>query len=247
MRRCITYLVAIALLFPGWTAASAANPSGIPKSAVAVTLDWVVDGDTIHVQMPDGTDEPLRMIGIDTPETVDPDQGVGCYGPEATAHLEKLIKPGRTLWIESDRTDRDRYDRLLRYVWVQKNDGGVYLLNEVMVRDGYAVAKRYPPDTKRAEQLEAAQQIAIRKGRGMWSACPGLAEIVAPQPTAATDSGPIGITSGGNCDPAYPTICIPVGSPDLDCGDIFERRFTVLPPEPMNFDGDHDGVGCEGV
>src|SRR5439155_9710638 len=52
-------------------------------------------------------------------------------------------------------------------------------------------------------------------------------------------------TSTG-CDRAYPTVCIPPPPPDLDCGDITFRRFTVLPPDPHGFDGDHDGVGCEG-
>ncbi|HEY2915750.1 MAG TPA: hypothetical protein VGI98_00915, partial [Candidatus Limnocylindrales bacterium] len=54
--------------------------------------------------------------------------------------------------------------------------------------------------------------------------------------------------SGGSragCDPAYPTVCIPSPPPDLDCGDIPYRNFTVLPPDPDRFDGDHDGVGCE--
>jgi hypothetical protein len=50
---------------------------------------------------------------------------------------------------------------------------------------------------------------------------------------------------GGNCDPSYPTVCIPPPPPDLDCGDIPYRNFTVLPPDPHGFDGDHDGVGCE--
>ncbi len=49
----------------------------------------------------------------------------------------------------------------------------------------------------------------------------------------------------GNCDPAYPTVCIPPPPPDLDCGDVNQKRFTVLPPDPHRFDGDHDGIGCE--
>ena len=49
----------------------------------------------------------------------------------------------------------------------------------------------------------------------------------------------------GNCDPSYPTVCIPPAPPDLNCGDITFRRFTVLPPDPHGFDGDSDGVGCE--
>ena len=48
-----------------------------------------------------------------------------------------------------------------------------------------------------------------------------------------------------DCDPSYPEICIPPGSPDLDCGEIGARRFTVYPPDPHRFDGDFDGIGCE--
>jgi hypothetical protein len=63
-----------------------------------------------------------------------------------------------------------------------------------------------------------------------------------PPPTATAVRAP----SGGNCDPSYPTVCIPRYPPDLDCGDIPYRRFQVLPPDPHRFDGsDNDGIGCE--
>ena len=65
----------------------------------------------------------------------------------------------------------------------------------------------------------------------------GQLETPSPTPTP-TEEPP-------NCDPSYPTVCIPPPTPDLDCGDIPYRRFTVLPPDPNNFDGDGDGIGCE--
>jgi micrococcal nuclease len=106
--------------------------------------------------------------------------------------------------------------------------------------------KEYPPDTARVDQLDAAEKQAIAKHKGMWSACPDdLGKMIQPAPTVTTDTGAINISSG-NCDPSYPTLCIPVGSPDLDCPDITARRFPVQPPDPMRFDGDHDGIGCEG-
>lgn len=64
-------------------------------------------------------------------------------------------------------------------------------------------------------------------------------------PRPPTNTAPTKTPSGGNCSPAYPTVCIPPPPPDLDCGDIPYRNFTVLPPDPHKFDGDHDGVGCE--
>lgn len=64
-------------------------------------------------------------------------------------------------------------------------------------------------------------------------------------PLAAGSPTP-GFSPGGTCDPAYPTVCIPPPPPDLNCADIPYRRFTVLAPDPHRFDGDHDGIGCEG-
>jgi hypothetical protein len=79
--------------------------------------------------------------------------------------------------------------------------------------------------------------------------CPD--QTVAPWPETApwspTVDAQIQPAAGiGNCDPSYPDVCIPHAPPDLDCADVAERRFTVLPPDPHNFDGDFDGVGCEG-
>lgn len=65
----------------------------------------------------------------------------------------------------------------------------------------------------------------------------GVDQGAAPPPAAPP--------SGGGCDPSYPSVCIPPNPPDLDCGQVGVRRFTVLPPDPHGFDGDHDGVGCE--
>jgi hypothetical protein len=66
-----------------------------------------------------------------------------------------------------------------------------------------------------------------------------LVPMPATEPTAAP-------STSGECSPAYPTVCIPPPPPDLDCADVTYRRFTVLAPDPHNFDGDHDGIGCEG-
>ena len=63
--------------------------------------------------------------------------------------------------------------------------------------------------------------------------------------SAALPPSPASPGTGTGCDPAYPTVCIPPPPPDLDCKDITFRRFTVLPPDPHRFDGNHDGVGCE--
>ena len=90
-----------------------------------------------------------------------------------------------------------------------------------------------------------------RIGNLLTERCPG--QVVAPWPDAPPDALPppppvqpaIPAAPSGNCDPSYPTTCIPPAPPDLDCSDISGRRFAVVPPDPHGFDGDNDGVGCE--
>ena len=238
-------------LSPG--AAPALWTDRVPDAAEPATLVAVVDGDTIRVEQ-NGLVEPVRLILIDTPETNDPNNPPECYGQEATAHLTWLLSLGGQLYLETDVSDRDRFDRLLRYAWLDFGDGEVYQVNEAMVRSGYAALATFPPDVRYVDQIQAAQRFARGHGLGLWSGCTTDAqgdtnELSAPQsqgivaPQAQPDAAPANVASG--CDPSYPDICIPPSSPDLDCGEISERRFTVYPPDPHRFDGDGDGVGCE--
>lgn len=80
---------------------------------------------------------------------------------------------------------------------------------------------------------------------GLIGGCPDTRRSVVVVPYLGPIATPL-FSPSGNCDPAYPTVCIPPPPPDLDCGDIPYRRFTVLAPDPHHFDGDHDGIGCEG-
>src|SRR5688500_12176815 len=132
MARLGTLLSVMVLLAMPALATAQDVPVGIPRSAEPATVVSVTDGDTIKVRLPDGTVEPLRLIGIDAPEPRDPSRPDGCFDDESSKRLKKLLPAGREIWLESDQTDRDRFDRLLRYVWVEKNDGGVYLLNAVL-------------------------------------------------------------------------------------------------------------------
>lgn len=176
----------------------------------------VTDGDSIVVEV-DGEVREVRYIGIDCPE------GTEALGPEATRENAELVG-GKMVELERDVSETDRYGRLLRYVWV-----GDLLVNGELVRLGYATARAYPPDVRHQDLLARLEKEAREAGRGLWA--------LVGQPTASR--------SGGNCDPAYPTVCIPPPPPDLDCADIPYRRFQVLPPDPHHFDGDHNGVGCE--
>ena len=115
----------------------------------------VVDGDTVVLR--DG--RRLRYIGIDTPEIGD---NVELYGPQATEYNDKLVE-GRRVVLERDTSNKDRFGRLLRYVYV---DG--ILVNAELVREGYAVARVYSPDTIYAQCFAALQQEAMEAQRGMW-------------------------------------------------------------------------------
>lgn len=118
----------------------------------------VVDGDTVQL----GSGEKLRYIGIDTPETVAPNQPVGCFGKEASARNSELVL-GKEVRLELDRNDTDRYGRLLRYVYV-----GDIMINEQLVREGYAISNPYPPDTKYQDLFDEAQIQAQLEGLGIW-------------------------------------------------------------------------------
>jgi micrococcal nuclease len=130
----------------------------------------VVDGDTLIVVV-GGREERLRYIGVDTPETVNPNTPVECYGHEASAANRRLVE-GRTVYLEKDVSERDRFGRLLRYVYVDDPASGERLfVNLELVRQGYAQVVTYPPDVRHAHTFRAAQQEARDAGRGLWGAC----------------------------------------------------------------------------
>jgi endonuclease YncB( thermonuclease family) len=203
-----------------------AAPSDLLVTAGAVTE--VVDGDTIKV---DG--QTVRLIGMDTPE-------IGrCGYDEATAAMGALVA-GQvvTLTAVAGRDDTDKYGRLLRYVDVNGTDVG---LREIDL--GLGVARYDGRDGYGAHPRQDAYIAADAAAADITCPTPEPA-AAAPAPVAPAPL--VGSAGGGSCDPSYPTVCIPPAPPDLDCRDISFRKFTVLSPDPHNFDGNHDGVGCEG-
>lgn len=124
-------------------------------------VSLVIDGDTILLE----SGESVRYLGIDTPETNHPRRGSECYGPEATERNRELIE-GKLVRLEFDTTDRDAYERLLRYVYV-----GNTFVNAVLVEEGFAYSYYYPPDTKHYDELLELELAAEAAGRGLWSAC----------------------------------------------------------------------------
>lgn len=137
-----------------------------PGDAVVVRA---VDGDTLVVLV-DGAEERVRLIGIDTPETKDPRRPVQCFGEEAAARTSALLPPGTAVRLVRDVELRDRFDRLLAYVYRADDD---LFVNLTLAREGYAAAATYPPNVAHTEAITAAAASARREGRGLWGACGG--------------------------------------------------------------------------
>lgn len=128
----------------------------------------VVDGDTVQVEQ-DGRTDRVRYIGVDTPESVKPDTPVQCWGHEASRANARLVA-GRDVRLVAGEEPRDRYGRLLAYVY-RSSDG--LFVNAALVRDGEARTLTIPPNDRYAERFAALQRQAQRDGRGLWGACPG--------------------------------------------------------------------------
>jgi micrococcal nuclease len=129
----------------------------------------VVDGDTVIVTA-GGSDLRVRLLGIDTPETVDPDRPVGCYGPQASAFTKHLLT-GRRVRLVYDRELHDVYGRLLAYVYLERRGGPDLFVDGRLVQLGYARTLSIPPNTAHAAELAGLERGAALAGRGLWSAC----------------------------------------------------------------------------
>jgi micrococcal nuclease len=138
--------------------------AGCGGGANTVRVERVVDGDTIVVRL-DGRSEKLRYIGVDTPESVKPGVRVQCYAKSAAAENRRLVL-GRSVRLEYDAEPRDRYGRLLAYVW-----RGEVLVNAELVRRGYGKPLEIAPNLAHAAELRRLASAARRAHRGLWSRC----------------------------------------------------------------------------
>jgi micrococcal nuclease len=139
-----------------------------PPSGMAV-VTWVVDGDTLRVNL-GGRTERVRLIGIDTPESVKPHAPVECFAKEASAHTRTLVPPGTSVRLVRDVEARDRYGRLLAYVYRPSDD---LFVNLALARDGYAAPLTIAPNVAHAEEFAAAASQARQGRRGLWDRCGG--------------------------------------------------------------------------
>jgi endonuclease YncB( thermonuclease family) len=218
----------------------------------------VIDRDTLVARI-GRRSERVRLIGIDSPETG------ACYAVAATTMARKLAL-NRRVRLQGDRTQsrRDRFGRLLAYVRLPgKNDRD---LGRELLRAGRARVFVFGRPFARLRSYRAAEAAAIAGRLGLWGAC------VTPPTTSTTTTTATTTTTGSsttttsttttssstsssttttpvNCASSYRDVCIPPPPPDLDCSQIPYRDFrviyTVQQPDPHNFDGDRDGIGCE--
>jgi len=201
----------------------------------------VVDGDTIKIDM-SGTAETLRLIGIDTPETVDPRKPVQCFGKEASSKAKELLS-GQRVRVEKDSTqgERDKYDRLLAYVW--REDGLFY--NEYMVKQGYAHEYTYDSPYKYQAQFKADETYARQNQLGLWApdTCNGDTTTGTPS-TALVPFSSVNVPAGTTCS-----------SNTYNCSDFKTQKEAQqvfdfcggASNDIHKLDADKDGVVCESL
>ena len=157
---CATFAVAL-LGSAGWGWWS----GGRVAAKIPATVVRAVDGDTIVVAVGAHT-ETVRILGADTPEVVDPRKPVQCYGPEASAHTKARLPHGTHVTLETDTESRDKYGRLLAYVYV---DGERY--DDELLRLGFARLLIIPPNGVHAPVMLQEELQARAERRGLWGAC----------------------------------------------------------------------------
>lgn len=143
---------------------SDANPDArVTTNAVS---ERVIDGDTIEARV-NGRSERVRLLGINTPESVDPRRPVECFGKEASARLAELLPPRTPIRLERDVEERDSYGRLLAYVLTE--DGT--LINVQLVAEGFAAQFTFPPNVAHTDEIRAAERTAREQRIGLWGSC----------------------------------------------------------------------------
>ena len=134
---------------------------------VSAVITKVVDGDTLHVKLGNVTEE-IRLIGVDTPETVHPRKPVECFGPEASAHTKTLLPRGTRVFLVRDIESRDKYGRLLAYVYRASDS---LFVNHELLHGGWARPYPYPPNTTLETTFAEAAFLAQSQQLGLWGQC----------------------------------------------------------------------------
>jgi micrococcal nuclease len=171
MRRVLAPRILAALIFLGFVLSWSqfADPGSRQHAPANVAIERVVDGDTVVLTGIGAKRETVRLIGVDTPETKHPTKPVECYGPEASAFTKRLLPKGTAAVakFDADAPERDRYGRLLVYLWLNDDT----MVNLELIRRGYARASYFRPHDDYRRLFKATEAKAKDAGKGRWKAC----------------------------------------------------------------------------
>ncbi|MYL35551.1 thermonuclease family protein [Pontibacillus yanchengensis] len=210
----------------------------------SATVTRVVDGDTIEVNV-DGETEDVRMLLVDTPETKHPSKPVQPFGPEASEFAKEKLS-GKEITLEFDGPKRDKYDRLLAYVWVDDKNFNKMLLEEGLARYAYV----YDPPYTYSQEFMKAQNRAKDAEKGIWSIDGYVTEDGFNSDATEEETG----TGDDNTNDGYTGPYDPSGD-DRNCGDFdtqeeaqsFFEAAGGPDSDPHRLDGDGNGVACESL
>ena len=150
-----------------WCLGAAACAPATTLDASSATVKQVIDGDTIEIRI-GGKTESIRLIGIDTPETKHPTKPVQCFGPEASEFMRQLLPKGTVVRLERDVEARDRFGRLLLYVYRMPDN---MFINYELAAQGYAETLSIEPNTMHQSDFSRAVAQARTNKLGLWKAC----------------------------------------------------------------------------
>lgn len=192
----------------------------------------VIDGDTVDVEI-GGKKETLRLIGIDTPETVDPRKSIQCFGKEASTKARELLNDQKVrIEADSSQGERDKYGRLLRYIFIQNGTN----FNEYMIKEGYAHEYTYQSNPyKYQQQFKNAEREARDNGKGLWAADACSSSTTTSTTTAKASESSVNTGS-------YQCNC------SKTCGQMSsceEAYYQLNQCGCYQRDGDSDGIPCE--
>jgi micrococcal nuclease len=137
------------------------------ENEVLITVLKVIDGDTVDIDIK-GNTERVRLIGVNTPETKHPTKPIECFGPEASAYLTQLLPKGTHVRIERDIEARDRYGRMLLYLYRESDN---LFINLDLVLHGYGTPMSIEPNTFHRNEFVHAAALAETTNEGLWKAC----------------------------------------------------------------------------
>lgn len=225
------------------TVASSLSPTPTIQDRKLNKVIKVIDGDTIQVNI-DGKTETIRLIGIDSPETVDPRKPVQCFGKEASNKAKEMLSR-KDVILEADATqgERDKYDRLLRYIYLEDGTN----INMLMIRDGYAHEYTYQSNPyKYQSEFISAEQSARDEKKGLWADNVCITPLPTSIPTTIIyvpppviqKTTPLTATSGYTCN------CGKACGAMSSCEEAY---FQLNQCGCSVRDGDNDGVPCESI